>query len=186
VHLLLTNLLKASLCVIGVALAWVFCFRLNSFIFSYLEQTQFVNWVFMPAGVRLLSVLLLDEYAVIGLFIGALITSPAIATSLTESLVISLISALNPYIAIHITKRLLKVDDLLKKLGAKELILMGLFSAIFNCLSHHLYFYWEGMKSSWANCATMFVGDLLGITITLVLFNMSLKFIRKSTLTTTQ
>ena len=140
----------------------------------------------MPAGERLLSVLLFDEYAVIGLFIGALITSPAIATSLTESLVISLISALNPYIAIYITKRLLKVDDLLKKLGAKELILMGLFSAIFNCLSHHLYFYWEGMKSSWANCATMFVGDLLGITITLVLFNMSLKFIRKSTLTTTQ
>ncbi len=140
----------------------------------------------MPAGVRLLSVLLFDEYAVIGLFIGALITSPAIATSLTESLVISLISALNPYIAIYITKRLLKVDDLLKKLGAKELILMGLFSAIFNCLSHHLYFYWEGMKSSWANCATMFVGDLLGITITLVLFNMSLKLIRKSTLTTTQ
>ena len=140
----------------------------------------------MPAGVRLLSVLLFDEYAVIGLFIGALITSPAIATSLTESLVISLISALNPYIAIHITKRLLKVDDLLKKLGAKELILMGLFSAIFNCLSHHLYFYWDEIKSSWANCATMFVGDLLGITITLVLFNMSLKFIRKSTLTTTQ
>ena len=140
----------------------------------------------MPAGVRLLSVLLFDEYAVIGLFIGALITSPAIATSLTESLVISLISALNPYIAIHITKRLLKVDDLLKKLRAKELILMGLFSAIFNCLSHHLYFYWGGMESSWANCATMFVGDLLGITITLVLFNMSLKFIRKSTLTTTQ
>jgi len=140
----------------------------------------------MPAGVSLLSVLLFDEYAVIGLFIGALITSPAIATSLTESLVISLISALNPYIAIHITKRLLKVDDLLKKLGAKELILMGLFSAIFNCLSHHLYFYWGGMESSWANCATMFVGDLLGITITLVLFNMSLKFIRKSTLTTTQ
>ena len=140
----------------------------------------------MPAGVRLLSVLLLDEYAVIGLFIGALITSPAIATNLTESLVISLISALNPYIAIHITKRLLKVDDLLKKLGAKELILMGLFSAIFNCLSHHLYFYWGEMESSWANCATMFVGDLLGITITLVLFNMSLKFIRKSTLTTTQ
>ena len=140
----------------------------------------------MPAGVRLLSVLLFDEYAVIGLFIGALITSPAIATSLTESLVISLISALNPYIAIYITKRLLKVDDLLKKLGAKELILMGLFSATFNCLSHHLYFYWDGMKSSWANCATMFVGDLLGITITLVLFNMSLKFIRKSMLTTTQ
>lgn len=185
-HLFLNNLQKAALCIGGVALAWVLFFRLNSSIFSYLEQTQFVNWIFMPAGVRLLSVLLFDEYAVIGLFIGALITSPVIGTNLTESLVISLISALNPYIAICITKRLLKLDSLLKKLRAKELILTGLFSALFNCLSHHLYFQLESLKTSWANCATMFVGDLLGITITLILFNMSLKLIRRSTITTVE
>ena len=182
----INNLKKASLCIFGVALTWVLFFKLNTFVFSYFEQSQFVNWIFMPAGIRLLAVLLFDEYAAIGLFIGALITSPELSTNITESLVISLISALNPYIAIHITKRLLKVDNPLARLHAKELLLIAVFSAAFNCLSHHLYFYLVALKASWPNCLTMFIGDLLGITITFMFFNMVLKFIRKSTLATAQ
>ena len=181
-HLFLNNITKAALCILGVALAWVCFFRLNGFIFSYLEQTQFINWIFMPSGIRLVSVLLFDEFAVVGLFIGAIITSPEVSSHMTETLAISLISALNPYIAVHITKRLLKVDHILSQLRAKELILMAIFSAAFNSLSHHLYFHLAALKASWANCAKMFVGDLLGMALTLILFNIALKLIRKTTL----
>ena len=183
-HLFLNQLKNATLCVGAVAIAWLLFFKLNSFIFSYLETNQFVSLVFMPAGIRLVSVLLLEEYAVIGLFIGALLTSPMTSVNLTQILIISLISALNPYLAVHTTKYLLKIDNLLNNLSAKELILMGIFSAGLNCISHHLYFYLTDIRTSWADCASMFVGDLLGISIMLFLFSMGLKFIRRSTLST--
>ena len=183
-HLFLNRLKNATLCVGTVAIAWLLFYKLNSFIFSYLETNQFVSLVFMPAGIRLVSVLLLEEYAVIGLFIGALLTSPLISVNLSQILIISLISALNPYLAVHITKHLLKIDNLLNNLHAKELILMGVFSAGLNCISHHLYFYTLHIHTSWSDCASMFIGDLSGIFIMLFLFSMGLKFIRRSTLST--
>lgn len=181
-HLFFNNAKNAALCIIAVAVAWVLFFKLNFLIFSYFAKNQFVSLVFVPAGIRLVSVLLLEEYAVAGLFIGALITSP-VASNITESLVISLISAINPYIAVHMTKRLLNIDNLLNNLHAKELILMGLFSSLLNCVSHHLYFSFEGLAATWDTFLNMIVGDLLGIAIILFLFSMSLKIIRKSTLT---
>jgi hypothetical protein len=181
-HLFFNHISKAALSIFAVALAWICFFRLNSFIFSYLEETPFINWIFIPSGIRLVSVLLLDELAVAGLFIGAIVTSPVFSINMTETLVISLISALNPYIAVHITKHLLKIDHILFQLRAKDLMLMAIFSAAFNALSHHLYFHLVALKVSWANCVKMFVGDLVGIALTLILFNIALKLIRRSTL----
>lgn len=178
------NAKNAALCIVPVAVAWVLFFKLNFLIFSYFAQNQFVSSVFVPAGIRLVSVLLLEEYAVAGLFIGALITSP-VTSNITQSLVISLISAMNPYLAVHMTKRLLNIDNLLNNLHAKELMLMGVFSALINCVSHHLYFYSEGLNATWSSGINMFVGDLLGISIMLFLFSMSLKIIRKSTFAST-
>jgi hypothetical protein len=118
-NLLFNNAKNSLLCVGGVAIAWLFFFKLNSFIFSYLEKSQFVTLVFMPAGVRLVAILIFNELGVIGLFFGALITSPIVVTNPNEALIISLISALNPYLSVLITKRLLHVDNLLTKLHAK-------------------------------------------------------------------
>ena len=182
-RLFFNNAKNSLLCIGGVAIAWLFFFKLNSFIFSHLEKSQFVTLVFMPAGVRLVAVLIFNELGVIGLFVGALITSPIVGTNPTEALIISLISALNPYLAVLITKRLLHVDNLLKKLHAKELILMGLFSALLNSLSHYFYFSLSNLRMSLESCESMFIGDLLGITLMLFLFSLSLKLMRKSTLT---
>jgi hypothetical protein len=178
-HQLFNHARNAALCIAGVALAWVLFFKLNAFVFSYFEKTEFVNLVFIPAGVRLVAVLLFDELGVIGLFFGALITSPSFSTNINEAILISLVSALNPYLAVHITRRLLKVDHLLSQLNAKELVLMGLFSALFNCLSHHFYFEFANLRASWADCENMFIGDIFGIGIILTLFVICLKLIRK-------
>ena len=171
---------KVSFCILGVALAWVCLFKLNTLIFSYFEKTQFVSWVFLPAGVRLLSVLIFEEYAVMGLFIGSLITSASMGNSIGQSLVISLISALNPYFAVYTSKRLLGIDKLLSQLNAKALIVIALFSASFNCLSHYLYFVFGPLNFTWENCSTMFFGDLLGIFLILLFFNLSLQLIKKN------
>lgn len=181
--LFLKNTKNAALCIAGVAISWLIFFKLNAFIFASFEKSPFVNLVFIPAGVRLIAVLVFDELGVLGLFVGALITSPSFSTNINEAILISLVSSLNPYLAVHVTRRLLKVDHLLTQLRAKELVLMGLFSALFNCLSHHFYFEFANRRGSWADCANMFIGDLFGIAIMLSLFMIILKFIRKFTAT---
>jgi len=60
---------------------------------------------------------------------------------------------------------------------------MAVFSALFNCLSHHFYFDLTSLRSSWADCESMFIGDLFGIAIMLSLFVITLKFIRRFTAT---
>jgi hypothetical protein len=67
-------------------------------------------------------------------------------------------------------------------LNPKELVLMGFFSAIFNCLSHHFYFKFANLRATWPDCGNMFIGDLFGIGIMLSLFLITLKVIRKSTI----
>ena len=179
--LFLNQARNASLCIAGVAVAWILFFKLNGFIFSSFEKTQFVSLVFIPAGLRLIAVLLFDELGVIGLFVGSLITSPILLTSFTEAILISLVSALNPYLAVHMTKRLLKIDHLLNQLHPKELMLMGLFSALFNCMSHQFYFEFTNLRASWLDCENMFIGDVFGIGIMLTLFMITLKLIKKLT-----
>ena len=178
---MLNNTKNVFLCIAGVAITWVLFFKLNAFIFASFEKSPFINLVFIPAGVRLVSVLLFDELAVIGLFLGALITSPSFLTNCNQAVLISLVSALNPYLAVHVTRRLLKIDHLLNELHAKELLLIGLFSALFNCLSHHFYFNWAKIKAPWDDCINIFIGDVFGIGIMLTLFVVTLKLIRKLT-----
>ena len=180
-NLVKANAKNGALCIGGVAIAWLIFFKLNFLFFSYFEKSHYINWVFIPAGVRLISVLLFDEYAIVGLFIGALITSVGMIDSPTEAVLIGLISAINPYLAIRLTKRLLNVDTTLNGLNAKQLITMSFFAALFNCLSHNAYFYLvDPEQYEWLSCVSMFTGDFLGTLIVLYLFAFVLKMIRKS------
>ena len=180
-NLLTANAKNGALCIGGVAIAWLVFFKLNFLFFSTFEKSHFINWVFIPAGVRLISVLLFDEYAIVGLFIGALITSIGMTTSPIEAVLISLISAINPYLAIKLSKRILKVNMTLGGLNAKQLITMSFFAALFNCLSHNVYFYFVDPEHyDWFSCVSMFTGDFAGILIVLYLFAFILKVIRKA------
>lgn len=179
--LVTANAKNGALCIGGVAIAWLVFFKLNFLFFSYFEKSHYINWVFIPAGVRLISVLLFDEYAIVGLFIGALITSVGMIESPTEAVVLSLISAINPYLAVVLTKRILKVHTMLNGLSGKQLVVMSFFAAIFNCLTHNLYFYLNNPEQyQWFSCISMFTGDFAGILIVLYLFALTLKMIRKS------
>ena len=180
-RLFTNNAKNGVLCIGGIAVAWLVFFKLNFVFFSHFEKSHYINWVFIPAGVRLVSVLLFDEYAIVGLFIGALITSLGMTVSPTEAVVLSLISAFNPYLAIKLTKRILKLHTMLNGLSAKQLVVMSFFAAIFNCLTHNLYFYFINPEQyEWFSCVSMFTGDFAGILIVLYLFALVLKIIRKS------
>jgi len=58
-----------------VSLTWILLFYLNALIFQTLSINHLVSWIFLPACIRLLSVLIFEWAGVFGLFLGALVTS---------------------------------------------------------------------------------------------------------------
>ena len=163
-----------------IAIAWVILFQLNMYVFSDFKHNLYNTCVFLPAGLRLVSVLLVNETAILGIFIGTFISNDLIEIPLQYSLVLSFISAINPYIAIKLSKRLLKIDDLLSNLTPSNLIMMSLISSIFNGLSQNLYI--ESVDLSHkavSDVLSMFVGDFLGCLILLYVLSISLKLVSR-------
>ena len=163
-----------------IAIAWVILFQLNMYVFSNLKHNLYTTWVFLPAGLRLVSVLLVDETAMLGIFIGTFIANDLIGIPMQHSLVLSLISAINPYIAIKLSKRLLKIDDMLSNLTPSNLIMMSLISSIFNGVAQNLYI--ESVDLSHkavSDVLSMFVGDFLGCLILLYVLSISLRLVRR-------
>ena len=59
--------------VLGTAVAFILSLWLNEQIFTHSEFVRGVNWVYLPAGIRLLSTLLLGADGALGLFVASLI-----------------------------------------------------------------------------------------------------------------
>lgn len=163
--------------VIIVAILWVVLFELNTLLFSS-SISPYISFIFLPAGVRLIAVLLLKELGVIGLFLGALVTSFVnFSTARTVDIVLlSLISALNPYIAITFSKYCLKVDDVLSNLKVHQLFIISFIYALLNSLTHNLYFHFTIAKhDDLVFFIGMMTGDLLGCLIILYLLSLTLR-----------
>ena len=149
-----------------VAVTWVVTFRLNSLLFTESSHSSYINYIFLPAGVRLLSILLFEEIAVLGLLIVTCIG-------------ISLISAINPYISLKCSLYLLKVDDILSNFGTNKLMLMCMIYASLNSISHNLYFLHLNLISDLRhNLIVMFVGDFVGCLLVLYTFSFAIKLFR--------
>jgi len=123
---------------------------------------------------------LFNRNAIAGLFVGALITNIDSPLHFVTLISISLISALNPYIAYKVSNVLLKVQSSLVDLTPNQLLLMSVMSAFFNTFSHNLYFYFTGLTQEfWMNSLKMFTGDLLGCLLVLYTFSLSIKLFKK-------
>jgi hypothetical protein len=115
------------------------------------------------------------------LFAGALISGLPLNLNFISLATLSLISAINPYISINVTKYFLGIDDMLNDLSLKYLLMLSLASALFNGLCHNLYFYIIKMSYSPLNDTfAMFVGDFSGSLLLLLIFSVCIKLIRKS------
>ena len=163
-----------------IAIAWVILFQLNMYVFSDFKHNLYNTCVFLPAGLRLVSVLLVNETAILGIFIGTFISNDLIEIPLQYSLVLSFISAINPYIAIKLSKRLLKIDDLLSNLTPSNLIMMSLISSIFNGVAQNLYLLSTNLSNKpVSDVFCMIIGDFLGCLILLYVLSISLKLVSR-------
>jgi len=174
------RIIKSSRCfifkAIGVAIAWTLLFKLNMWVFKSLEVNQFVSWIFLPAFIRILSVLLFGWAAVVGLIVGAIITSNPADAYHTTPYVLAMISGVGPMIAVRFCEYVLKLPPTLIGIRPSHLFIFALTGAFVNVSINGYYFTINQLPAHPITCLSpMFIGDMLGSLIMLYIASFILK-----------
>jgi hypothetical protein len=149
-------------------------FRLNELIFSALEHSQGVNWIFLPAGFRVLLVLGMGLPGCLGIFLGTLYLDHAHLLHGHAMLIFltGIVSGFTPWVVMKTMshKGLLSAD--LKNLTYQQLLNFTLFYAAANAVLHQLLWALINVHSHqlMVELWPMFVGDLLGALLMLYAF----------------
>ena len=168
---------------VGVAAtAWVVVFDLNRLLFQAGQVNSHIDWVFLPAAIRVLSVLVLGWPAVIGLFIGASMTgSFQTWGEYEDDLVIIVLSSIGPWISVKFCTNWLNLPHDLKGLKPRQLSLFALSGAFLNSVPQNIYFYISGeTRTLFSGLIPMFTGDLVGTFIMLWVTSVALRFVLRT------
>ena len=165
-NLSIRNMAEAVvLSLVGAALFAGF-FRLNELIFSALEHSQGVNWIFLPAGFRVILVLTMGLPGAIGLMLGSWYIDSASMTATTWffPFINGVVSGLTPWL---VMKYLIRQGWLAPQLGqmtASRLLQMTIIFSAASAMSDQLV-WWSLEKPDaniWVDVWPMFVGNALG------------------------
>ena len=162
----------------GVAVLWVLLFKLNGWLFFASEFGQHVNWIFLPAAVRVVAVLMFRMRGAVGLFVGALTTStPEPSGGMFDGVLAAALSALAPLTAVYLVSRQLRISDDLQGLNFGQLAAMSCAGAALSALAHTVLFSIQAgeLERLWG-FFPMFIGDLLGTLIVTYTVYFALRF----------
>ncbi len=145
-------------------IAWVLAYTLNDLVFGWTAWGVGIEWIFLPAAVRLGAVLIFRNAGAIGIGLGSLVTSIAVFgddTMLVAGTAIA--SGLSPLIAVRLTIRRFALDSSLSGLSGRQLLVCTAIYAAINAMLHNLLFWYGGrLARPFEGAVPMFVGDMLG------------------------
>jgi hypothetical protein len=142
--------------------------RLNDWLFGKLEFAPGINYVFLPAGMRLLCTLLFGEAGALGLLIASCWVNLArFPDDFDRALVGGVLGTLAPYLVYRVARRAWGFQATLRNLTPRRLLLLAVAYSIASPLLHHLWFAWRGQGDLLRSFAAMAIGDLSGTLIVL-------------------
>jgi hypothetical protein len=150
--------------VVATIVAFLLTLALNHWLFARLEFVPGINWVYLPAGVRLLATLLFAEAGAVGLLIVSWAVSFFIFFPGSFG---GILASLAPYLVYRGARRWHFLDEGLVGLTAGKLLVLSLVYAIASPLLHHLWFAFRGQDDLVRGFLVMFAGDLTGTLIVL-------------------
>ena len=172
------NLLRCGTTVLAVALVWVAAFRLNELLFSSFAYTPRANWIFLPAALRLIVILLFRQWGMFGLILGAWFSGPGNTEGdAAHEIFLSCTSGIAPMLAVAAGKRWFGIPDSLAGLNARHICMLSISCAAANAVLLNAYLLLSG-RLHWglAHVATVFTGDVLGAFLVLALLSAVLSF----------
>ena len=157
----------------GVAVAWHLLFTLNAWLMASYTYAAWASWVFMPAALRIIAVLVLGRVGAAGLVIGALYTitrDPII--DLPYQALLALSSGAAPLLAVGLCRAWFRLGENLHGIGPSHIVALSVVGAATNsALSNAVLALAGHMADDWLPLVVVFLGDLNGTAM--VLFSMS-------------
>ena len=147
-----------------LAMLWV-----NDWLFRRLEFAPGINWVYLPAGMRLLCTLLFAEAGAVGLLLVSWWVSFVyfFPHDPERAFMGGVLAAVAPYAVYRAASRRWGFEATLRNLTPTRLLVLALAYSLASPLLHHLWFAWRGQGDLVRGFVAMFVGDLTGTLIVL-------------------
>lgn len=142
---------------------------LNEWLFRRFEFAPGINYIYLPAGMRLLCTLLFAEEGALGLLIVSWAASFLLffPGQFERPFVGGIVAALAPYLVYRLARWRYGLGASLANLNPQRLLVLAVVNSIASPLLHHLYFAWTGQGNLLRGFLAMFTGDLAGTLIVL-------------------
>lgn len=150
--------------------AFLFILLLNEVFFARLEFASGINWIYLPAGVRLLCTLLFAEAGAIGLLMASWLVCffYFFPNDPVRSLVGGILASAGPYLVYLSAQRFFGLQATLRNLSPAALLACAGAFSLASPFLHHLWFALYENKTDLANSfLVMAFGDFSGTVIVL-------------------
>ena len=166
----------------GISLALACCanyvfYWFNDWLFSGLEFTKGVNWIFLPAGINLVLVMVLGRWASVGIAISAATIKHQLFPQLElfDWVINGVMAGFGPLMALWIGEHFFHMDSNLRSRSAATLLKLAALFSIVSSTIHQLWFAFDGQSQSLVRDApVMALGDFTGVLIFLYAFKLVL------------
>ncbi len=160
------------------AVLFVAFFNLNGLIFSTFEYREGVNWIFLPAGFRVILVLLAGLPGGFGIMMGTwFIDRSAMNTEMATMILLNgVVSGFTPWLVLKVSENYGWLNHELQRLTSPQLLNFTLMYAAANATAHHLsWWLFERVDLNiWVDVWPMFIGDTIGALLMLYGFKFAL------------
>jgi hypothetical protein len=168
---------------------FVLSFKLNSLLDRTLLYAPGISLLFIPAGIKLLCIVLGRAPAIVGLFLASVYLSSDLWQDLAviSYYYFAAVSLFTYSLAVFLTFRIFKISSTLANLKFHHILFMSIAACALNGILHNLVFIAQGVTNYselWSRSAAMSFGDFTGCIVVISVFNLSLQIIQRQSTTT--
>jgi hypothetical protein len=154
--------------VLATFVAFLTMVGVNELLFRASEHVPGINWVYLPAGVRLMATLLFGFSGAVGLLLSAWCVNfwLLFPGDFTRSFMGGIIATVAPYMVYVAARRFFGLQGSLVNLTPRHLLICIVVYSIASPLLHHLWFHLRDPDAhEWSGFFVMVTGDFLGSVI---------------------
>ena len=166
----------------ALTLAFATLYTINNAVTPFLHLVPGAHLVHIPSGVKFLMVLIFSfmgalSIATVSLVAGLFVYFP---NDHAVSLELALVNAASPLIALKLVTGTFRLDGFLEHLDLNCLIKMGLVFSLVNSALNQLVIFWNGLTNDFlSGFEVMFIGDITGFGLSLLLLKLSARFLNR-------
>lgn len=168
-----------ALMVITTMVLFIAMLALNEWLWMRLEFVRGINWIYLPAGVRLLSTLLFAEAGAMGLLLVSWLVSYFyfFPDDLLRSIAGGILASLAPYSIYRGAQRRYGLHASLANLTPRRLLVLVVAYSVASPLLHCIWFALQGKDDLLQGLVVMFIGDLSGTLLVIYAVKAVLSFV---------